>query len=276
MTATRVLLLHELREAMRNRWLLGYGAIFAALALGLSLIGLRLAGGVGLEGYGRTTASLLNLCLSLVPLIALLLGSVGFSGDRETGLLELFLAQPVGRGQLLAGRFLGALSAIGLATLLGFGIAGFLIGLATGARGGLQYLAFLGIALALAGVYLSIGTAIAVVVRNRIQGIAAALGVWFASVVLFDLVLIAAGATVGASAQTLAAAVLFNPVEVARILALLLLDPTLEVLGPVGGFLVARLGSAGAAGLLLAALAAWTVGPLVLALALFEARDPLA
>lgn len=275
MTATRVLLLHELREAMRNRWLLGYGAIFAALALGLSLIGLRLAGGVGLEGYGRTTASLLNLCLSLVPLIALLLGSVGFSGDRETGVLELFLAQPVGRGQLLAGRFLGALSAIGLATLLGFGIAGSLIGLATGAGGGLQYLAFLGIALALAGVYLSIGTAIAVVVPNRIQGVAAALGVWFASVVLFDLVLIAAGATVGAGAQTLAAAVLLNPVEVARILALLLLDPTLDVLGPVGGFLVARLGSAGAAGLLLASLAAWTVGPLVLALALFETRDPL-
>jgi Cu-processing system permease protein len=276
MTATRVLLLHELREAMRNRWLLGYGAVFAALALGLSLIGLRLAGGVGLEGYGRTTASLLNLCLSLVPLIALLLGSVGFSGDRETGLLELFLAQPVGRGQLLAGRFLGALSAIGLATLLGFGIAGLLIGLATGARGGLQYLAFLGIALALAGVYLSIGTAIAVVVRNRIQGVAAALGVWFASVVLFDLVLIAAGATIGASAQTLAAAILLNPVEVARILALLLLDPTLDVLGPVGGFLAARLGTAGAAGLLLAALAAWTVGPLLVALALFETRDPLA
>src|SRR3972149_3458980 len=202
MTATRVLLLHELREAMRNRWLLGYGAIFAALAMGLSLIGLRLAGGGGLEGYGRTTASLLNLCLSLVPLIALLLGSGGFSGDRETGLLELFLAQPVGRGQLLVGRFLGALSAIGLATLLGFGIAGFLIGLATGARGGLQYLAFLGIALALAGVYLSIGTAIAVAVRNRIQGVAAALGVWFASVVLFDLVLIAAGAPVGARAPT--------------------------------------------------------------------------
>lgn len=275
MTAAGVLLLHELREALRNRWLLGYAAIFAALALGLSLIGLRLAGGIGLEGYGRTTASLLNLCLSLVPLVALLLGSVGFSGDRETGLLEVFLAQPVGRGHLLAGRFLGALAAIGLATLLGFGIAGFLIGLATGAAGGVQYLAFLGIALALAAVYLSIGTAIAVVVRNRIQGIAAALSVWFAGVVLFDLTLIAAGATFGASAQALAAAVLLNPVQVARILALLLLDPSLEVLGPMGGFLVARFGTPGAAGLLIAALAAWTAGPLVLALSFFEARDPL-
>jgi Cu-processing system permease protein len=275
MMAMRGLVLHELQEALRNRWLVGYGAVFAILAVGLALVGPQLTGGIGLEGYGRTTASLINLCLSLVPLVALLLGSAGIAGDRETGLLEMFLALPLGRGQLLASRFVGAFLAVGLATLLGFGVAGFLIGLATGTGGGLQYLGFLGISLVLAAVFLAIGCAITVTVRNRIQAIAAAIGVWFATVVLWDLVLIAAGAAIGASAQVLAAALLSNPVEISRILALLLLDPTLEVLGPVGGVLVARLGTAGAGGLLLAALAAWTIGPLVLALLLFETRDPL-
>ncbi|MDR7544844.1 MAG: ABC transporter permease [Armatimonadota bacterium] len=270
-----VLVGHELREAVRHRWLVGYGVLFAALALGLALIGPRISGAVGLEGYGRTTASLLNLCLTLVPLIALLLGSVGLSGDRETGVLELFLAQPASRAQLLIGRFAGSLAAIGLATLLGFGIAGALIGLATGAAGGLQYAAFLGIALALAAVFLAIGSAIAVMSRNRVQAIALALAAWFAAVVVFDLALIAAGALVGAGVGALAAAVLLNPVEVARILALLLLDPGLEVLGPVGGFLVARLGTAGTAALLMTALAAWVTAPLLAALALFETRDPL-
>jgi len=275
MRTVGVLVGHELREALRNRWLVGYAALFAALALGLSLIGLRMAGAVGLEGYGRTTASLLNLCLSLVPLIALLLGSVGLSGDRETGLLELFLAQPASRAQWLIGRFAGYWAAIGLATLLGFGIAGVLIGLATGAAGGAQYVAFLGIALALAAVFLAIGSAIAVTARNRVQAMAVALGIWFATVVVFDLALIAAGALAGAGVRALAAAVLLNPVEVARILALLLLDPGLEVLGPVGGFLVARLGTPGTAALLAIALAAWVAGPLLAALALFETRDPL-
>jgi Cu-processing system permease protein len=274
-TVIRVLMVHELREALRNRWLLGYGAVFAALALGLSLVGLRLAGAVGLEGYGRTTASLLNLCLSLVPLIALLLGSVGLSGDRETGLLEMFLAQPLGRGHLLLGRFLGALGAIGLATLLGFGIAGTLIGLATGSGGGLRYLAFLGIALALAAVFLAVGHAIAVLVSNRVQAIAVSLGLWFGCVVGFDLALIGAGTLAGAGMQILTAGMLLNPVQVARLLALLLLDPSLEVLGPVGGFLISRLGSAGATSLLLGALGAWIGGPLLLALARFDAADPL-
>ncbi|HET8679343.1 MAG TPA: ABC transporter permease subunit, partial [bacterium] len=109
MTAFGALIRYELIEAVRNRWLLAYGGLFAVLALGLSLIGLSTIGAVGLEGYGRTTASLINLCLSMVPLVALLLGSGGISGDRESGMLELLLAQPVGRGELLLGRFVGSL-----------------------------------------------------------------------------------------------------------------------------------------------------------------------
>lgn len=269
----RALIAHELAEAIRSRWLLGYALGFAVLALGLSAIGMRVAGAVGLEGYGRTTASLLNLCLGLVPLVALLLGALGLSGDRETGLLELFLAQPIERAHLLMGRYLGALAAVGLATLAGFGLAGVLIGLATGAGGGAQYLAFLGIALAVAAVYLALGTVVGVLARGRMQALAAALGIWFASVVIFDLILIAAGAMAGASARVLAAAVLLNPVEVARILALLVLDPSLEILGPIGGFLVARMGEAGTAALLIGALVAWTLGPLAAALVVFDARD---
>lgn len=274
MNAILVMTLYELSEAIRNRWLLAYGALFAVLALGLSLIGLSTIGAVGLEGYGRTTASLINLCLLLVPMVALLLGSAGISGDRESGALELFLAQPVERSELLIGRFVGSLAAIGLATLTGFGLAGVLVGLATGATGGLQYLAFLGIALALAAVYLAIGIVISVAARSRIRATAMALVVWFASVIFFDLMLIGAGAVAGAGTRLLAALLLLNPVDIARLLALLLLDSSLEMLGPVGGFLIARFGSGGTAGLLAGALVLWTVAPVLIAVALFDGRDP--
>lgn len=94
-----------------------------------------------------------------------------------------------------------------------------------------------------------------------------------AIVVVFDLILIGVGALAGASARVLAAALLLNPVEIARLLALLLLDPSLEILGPVGGYMVAQLGATGATWLLLGSLAAWVIGPLIIALALFEGRD---
>jgi len=274
MNAILVMTRYELNEAIRNRWLLAYGALFAVLALGLSLIGLSTIGAVGLEGYGRTTASLINLCLLLVPLVALLVGSAGISGDRESGALELFLAQPVERSELLIGRFVGSLAAIGLATLTGFGLAGVLVGLATGASGGLQYLAFLGIALALAAVYLAIGIAISVASRSRIRATAVALVVWFTSVVFFDLMLIGAGAVAGAGTRLLAALLLLNPVDIARLLALLLLDSSLEMLGPVGGFLTAQFGSGGTTGLLIGALVLWIIAPVLIAVSLFDGRDP--
>lgn len=273
MNAVLVMTRYELNEAIRNRWLLAYGALFAVLALGLSLIGLSTIGAVGLEGYGRTTASLINLCLLLVPLVALLLGSAGISGDRESGALELFLAQPVERSELLVGRFVGSLAAIGLATLTGFGLAGVLVGLATGANGGLQYLGFLSIALALAAVYLAIGIAISVAARSRIRATAVALVVWFTSVVFFDLLLIGAGAIAGAGTRLLAALLLLNPVDIARLLALLLLDSSLEMLGPVGGFLIAQFGSGGTTGVLVAALVLWIIAPVLIAVALFDGRD---
>ncbi|MDR7554685.1 MAG: ABC transporter permease subunit [Armatimonadota bacterium] len=273
MTATRALIAHELGDALRSRWLLAYAVLFGGLALGLSLVGLRNVGAVGLEGYGRTTASLINLCLLLVPLVALLLGSGSVAADRESGVLEVLAAQPVSRTELVLSRFAGALAAIAAATSLGFGIAGVLIGLATGAAGGLRYLAFVGIALALAAVYLALGLVISVIARNRTRATAAALALWFASVVAFDLLLIGAGAFALAGVRGLAAALLLNPVEVARLLALLILDPTLEVLGPVGGFLVTRLGTGGTSVLLLGALAAWLAGPLAVATALFAEAD---
>jgi Cu-processing system permease protein len=275
MTPAAVLAQHELRQAARSRWLVAFAAGFAVLALGLAFIGLRVEGAVGLEGYGRTTASLLNVSLGLIPLVALLLGTGGISGDRETGGLEVFLAQPLTRTDYLLGRFIGQAGAIGLATLLGFGAAGALIGLAAGASGGAQYAAYLVIALLLAGVYLAVGTVVAVWSRTRLQASAAALAIWFASVILFDLALIGLGAAAGASARVLAVAMLFNPVEIARLLALLILDPGLEMLGPVGGLLTVRLGAPGTAALLLGALLAWIVGPLALAVTLFEGRDPL-
>lgn len=39
---------------------------------------------------------------------SLVLGSAGISGDRESDALELFLAQPIDRAELLVGRFSGS------------------------------------------------------------------------------------------------------------------------------------------------------------------------
>ena len=107
----------ELREALRNKWLIFYALGFAALAFALSSASLASAGYGGLGGFGRTAASLINALLLFVPLLGLSLGAASLAGDRERGTLLYLLAQPVNRAEVFFGKALGA--GLGVAAALG-------------------------------------------------------------------------------------------------------------------------------------------------------------
>src|SRR5690554_3896657 len=117
----------ELRDARRNRWFLLYALAFAGLSLALAWMALSGAGNYGLAGFGRTSASLINLILLIVPLMGLTLGAMGLAGEREQGTLLYMLAQPINQAELLLGKFLGLALALIAALGLGFGLTALLI-----------------------------------------------------------------------------------------------------------------------------------------------------
>ncbi len=80
-----VLIQKELRDARHNRWFVLYTIAFAALSLALAWFALSGAGNFGLAGFGRTSASLINLVLLIVPLMGLTLGALSLAGEREKG-----------------------------------------------------------------------------------------------------------------------------------------------------------------------------------------------
>src|SRR3972149_3257846 len=94
MSAVLIVAKKEIRDALSNRWLLAYCGLLALLALTLSYLGQRNLGSLGFENFSRTTASLLNLCLLLVPLVALALGAGAIAGERDRGTLNYLLSQP--------------------------------------------------------------------------------------------------------------------------------------------------------------------------------------
>ena len=123
LTLTWTIALRELREAMRNKWLIAYTVGFALLALVLSRASLASAGYAGLGGFGRTAASLVNALLLFVPLLGLTIGAGALAGDRERGTLYYLLAQPVSRAEVFWGKALGSVLGAGLAISIGFGLA---------------------------------------------------------------------------------------------------------------------------------------------------------
>jgi Cu-processing system permease protein len=107
-----------------------------------------------------------------------------------------------------------------------------------------------------------------------VQSQGSAVFAWFGFVLLYDLILMGSLAAGSIPAQWIAASLALNPIDAARVLGVLLLEPDLYLLGPAGAYLMARLSPAGAAAVLLASLAVWSVLPVVAAIVQFRLRIP--
>lgn len=273
MNAVAVIMKKEVRDAVSSGWLVLYGTAFALLALGLSYLGQRNLGSLGFENFSRTTASILNLCLLLAPLIALSMGAGSIAGERDRGNLTYLLSQPLNRWELLLGKYAGLVVAISVATIAGFGAAGLVIASFAHSMDVGTYVLLLGLVIVLVAVMTGLGVVASVVSANRVQAMGIAMLVWFFAVLFFDLVLIGMVSGTSLGGAGLLATLLLNPVEIVRVLAIIHLEPDLQVLGPFGSYLLESLGTTAATAVLSAALAVWVVVPVGAAVWLFRSRD---
>ena len=259
----------ELRDAIRNRWLMAYAATLGVLGLAATATAVDSITGLTLDAFGRTTATLMNLCLLLSPLVAILIGAGAIAGEHDRGTLDHLLAQPVSRRQLLLAKYLGLVIALASATAIGFLPAGVVIVSASPAMVA-DYLLFPALALCAAAALTGMGVLVSVTCRSAVQAQGAAVVIWFAFALLYDLLLVGSLAMSGLPAEWLAAALVANPIDAARVLGILALEPDLYLLGPAGAFLTTRLSPAGTALVLCGALAFWTTAPLGAAVAAFS------
>ncbi len=262
----------EYRRALESRWLFGFTALFAALVLGLSYFGLAQNREVGFQGFARVTLSLMNLVLFIVPLTGLMLGITSIAGGGES--LSLLLAQPVRRGEVLAGKFLGLSAALAIAQALGFGGGGVVIALQAGADQVPGYLALTALSMALGWLTISTSLCIAAIWPDRLRAMSAALLLWLLMVVAYDLVVL--GATTifrGVPLQTvLFPALLLNPVDLARVLTTLAVGSG-ALFGPTSAVLVRLFGATWGILLGIAVLILETTVPLLIAARVFRHRD---
>src|SRR5512142_1748861 len=102
MNAMRVMWRLELADAIRSRWILFTGAVYA-LVFGLFVwLGLRESTVLGFTGVSRVVLNVSNAVVIAVPLVALVATSQSVVRARTSGYLELMLTQPARRGDWLA------------------------------------------------------------------------------------------------------------------------------------------------------------------------------
>ena len=264
----------ELSDGLRNRWLLAISLLFAVLAVGIAWLGAAASGQLGFTSIPATIASLASLATFLVPLIALLLAYDAIVGEDEAGTLMLLLTYPLGRGQLLLGKFVGHGLILALATLIGFGCAALAIAvLVADVDLGLLVWAFARFMLSstlLGWVFLAMAYVLSSKVTEKSSAAGLALGLWFLFVLVFDLALLALLVLSQGkfNPDLLPWLLLLNPTDVYRLINL----SGFEGSGNAAGVMALGSDLPVASGLLWVCLLLWVVAPLALAFGVFRRR----
>ena len=237
-------LLSQLRNVLRSRWIVGY----TLLLLGLTSLLLRF-GGTG----ERAILSLLNVVLLLLPLVSVVFGTLYVYNARE--FIEMLLAQPVGRGALYAGLFGGL--AVPLCTAFLVGVGGPLMLQGGGTPGyAMQLVTLLGSGVLLTLIFTAFAVCVAVLIEDRAWGLGLALVVWLLTTMVYDGAVLLVASAFGAYPLEAPLLILsfLNPVDLARILLLMQLDVS-ALMGYTGAvyerFFTAGVGSVLAVAMLL-------------------------
>jgi Cu-processing system permease protein len=257
----------EFSDRLRNRWVLAVALVFTVFSLAITYFGSAAQGQIGPRSIEATIASLVSLVIYLIPLIALLLGFDAIVGERERGSLDLLLALPITRLELLLGKYLGLAAALALSTLAGFALVAALLWHRFGMGGLYHYGGFVVSSVLLGLAFLSLALLLSVLARDRTRASGLAIALWFALVLVFDLLLlgllVASGGELGGllGGDGFAYLLLLNPADVFRILNVFSLDDMARLYG-LASVVPPALGNPWLMG---GAMLAWIAAPLALA-----------
>ncbi|MBV7410075.1 ABC transporter permease [Maritimibacter sp. DP1N21-5] len=219
----------EFRLARRNHWVVLATVILTLFAVSLGFFGAGQGAGLKADVLTLTSASLATLSVYLIPLIALLMSYDAFAGEIERGALALAFATPVRRWEVFAGKLIAQVSAMAIAVVLSFALAGAALAFAFGTspEGLAAWGRLVGSAVWLGAVFVCIGLMLSAFSARTARAAAAAIGTWLVFVVLYDLALLggimAAGEGVFAS-RVFPWLVVANPADAFRLYNLAALE----------------------------------------------------
>ena len=199
-------------DLVRNRWTIAYFLFFAIVSSGLTFMS---------GDSTKTIASMMNIIILLVPLVSLMFSLMYFYQVLEY--IELLLSMPLSRRSVWSGYWAGACFALSLSFLLGAGLPLVFMG-ATISWKAWGILLFLGSILTI--LFVSIAGWLAIRFENRLKGFGAALFVWLFLAVLYDGFFLAALLVFAdfPLENFAISAILFNPIDMARVLMIFQLD----------------------------------------------------
>lgn len=244
-------------DILKNKILIFYTLLLFVLSW--SILGME-------DNFTKATLSLLNVVLLVIPLVSIIFSTIYVYNSSQ--FIELLLSQPMSRGKIWFSIFLGLISALILAFLIGCGVPVLLYS-------SIQT----GFSLIIAGAMLSIiftafAMLAAIISRDRAKGIGFSIFIWMFFAIIFDGILLVlmfqfADYPIEGIMATLAA---LNPIGLARIFVLLQLNVS-AILGYSGAVFKQIFGTGGGLGISILILLLWAIIPFLISLIKFNKKD---
>lgn len=256
------ILKYSFYDLIRSHW--SYLYLLFYLLTALSLLYLS-------NDLSKVIVSLMNIIVILTPLIGMMLGTMYYYNSREFA--ELLLAQPVKRSSVFLGQYLGLSLSLSMSFLIGLGLPFIFYGVLVSSQiWDFSMLLIVGVLLTL--VFTALAFLVASRFENKIKGFGVAIILWLALAVVYDGLFLLAMLVFESYPldKAVLGAVLFNPIDLSRILIMLKLDIS-ALLGYTGAVFNKFLGTSTGMVLALAALVLWILAPLGLFLKTTNRKD---
>jgi len=179
----------ELTDGLRNRWVWMVSFALAISVVAIALFGAAPVGVSGVQEAGALLASVMNLVVYLVPLLALVLGCGAIIDEKARGTLDVILLSPVSPTTYLGGTFAGFAAALSIAITAGLGAASALLitryGIAP--RECAMLIVF---STVLGAAFLALAFLVSLLARERGRAIVCSVFLWLTATFVFDLLLV--------------------------------------------------------------------------------------
>ncbi|MBN2603449.1 MAG: ABC transporter permease [Candidatus Thermoplasmatota archaeon] len=266
----------EIMDNVRNFWIILITIIFAILTVAMSAFGAYFS--EGWQDLGMTIALMMSIVQLLVPIIALMLGYAAIVGEIEKGSMNTLVSLPVKRIEIILGKFLGLGIVLTFSIVVGFGIAGIIIGIMVPDVNYIEYLIFIAATVLVGLVYLNVALFFSTLFKKRSTALGGAIFLWFFFNMILPVILMGIAFAGAAFSDILEGTVpewyygiqLINPMSVYSALVTLNVE---GVLSSASGAVQIQYPSFYTTWLMVLILFVWIVGFLLLSYQRFNKKD---
>ncbi len=244
-------------DILKNRIVLAYTLLLAVLSWSVFSIE---------DDGNKGVLTLLNIILLTTPLVSIIFTAIYLYNSAE--FIELLLSQPIKRGKIWTGLFLGLFSSLALAFLIGAGIPILLY-----VEGTISFI-LLGTGLMITAIFVALGFLCTILTRDKARGIGISILLWLFFSLLFDgLVLFVLFQFADYPIEKLMVGVAaLNPIDLARIFIILQLDVS-AMLGYTGAIFKDFFGTGLGMMIGFILLCLWVLIPFMISRRLFIRKD---